>query len=181
MKYILALLLSTVMTPLWSQSEEYKPNQYDSEIQQIIRNVEGEQQEILVENLVKAETELEAEVGEYFTRYWTAMANNDQAGVYAMMSRAYQDVVSLSSHLKRKRLAVKKGQINSIEIAGEDCALAIGYIWGSSSSLGDNLRIPIKVFLFKEEGDWRVFKNPYENAMGLTLPGAKKFKQPCFE
>ena len=176
-KWCFLLLASTTA---WAQNGESSA-QYDPEIQNLINKVEGPSSSGEVESLVKPETDLERELNEVFLKYWTAMANNNQMAVYEMMSSDYQKVISLTSHLKRKRLSIHKGQINSVETSGDDCALAIGYIWGNSSNLGDNLRIPIKVIMFKEQGDWRVYKNPYENAMGLTLPGSKKFKRPCFQ
>ena len=180
MKYLMILLIACIVPQAFSQKKDVSPA-YDNDIQKIINKVEGKQEvSTTVENNFKPETEAQKELNKEIESYWNALLKEDFVTTYSMMCKGYQDVVSLSKYLSKRRLKPSKGLIRSVEFKGEDCVRVKGYLWGAdgASAMG-TLKVPLHRVMFKEDGKWKIFENPYRNLMGITPPKARKFKAPC--
>ena len=170
------LLVST--TDTWAQDIVSK--EHDENSHKPVDKPKSNEEEFTYSNRYQSQSETEKKVNERIDQYCLAMANENWKTVYDMMTKAYRDVVPFSKFLGQKRLTLQKTLIKEVKLKEDRCALAQGYYWGEQGGSGLNsLRIPLRIYLTLEEDEWRIFKNPYENSMGITLPRARKFKIPC--
>ena len=161
-------------------AQEPVSKEYDEEMKQLIEKVESKDDVPAYSNKYQPKSELERKANERLEQYCLALANESWRTLYNMMTKPYRDAVTFSEFVGQKRLTLYRTLIDEVDFKDESCAFAQGYYWGEQGGSGlDSLRIPLRIYLLLEEGEWRVFKNPYENSMGITLPKARKFKIPC--
>ena len=154
-------------------------NGNDMEIQNIMSKIEGGTKKPgKLINEVPAETEHEKEISKAIERYWQALLDNDYTTSYQMMCDDYRNVVSLQGYLQKKRIGMDEVRISSILYDGKACAQSRGIFSGESGSMLGRVKIPLRATFLKENGEWRVFENPY-NVMGIVHPQGKKIIAPC--
>ena len=170
MKRMSVWIMVMISLGVWAQSGEYDP-----EVQALM----GKEANIV--DKFKPENDAQKETHKAVKKYLSALATEDYEVSYAMISDAYKKYVSLVKYIKKDRLAVEKISLDKITFPSDECAVVRGYIWGYQGKLGSTIKVPIKEVFFKQEGEWRVFQNPFTNSMGLSHPFAKRFKVPCEE
>lgn len=156
------------------------PEAMDAEMASLMAKVESEDKKLQVVMEYKPETDLEKKLAKQAEVYGKALVEDDFKVSHAMMCNAYTKVVTLPKYMGKKRLSLSKVIISNIIVKGETCAEMRGYLHGSEggSTIGA-LKIPFREFLFIEDGEWRIFKNPYVTSMGIMHPNGRKIKNPC--
>jgi hypothetical protein len=92
-----------------------------------------------------------------------------------------QYLAGFGSHLERKPLIIKTGKCDPIAHSSDEYTLTIGYIKGDGSHLGKQSRDSHQGFSLHGRRRPKRIQESLFNATGLTLPGANKSKQSCFE
>ena len=149
----------------------------DKALQTLINKTErgSRKQEFL--NDYEPQSDFERGVVMEFERYYRALMTQDVNTTYNMMSNLYRKVVDFNSYTDKERYQISKVHMMKVQFSGETCALARGYMMANTAQLG-TVKVPLKLYLFLEEGSWHVYKNPYETIM-FTLPEGKNVKKPC--
>jgi len=161
---------------LWSQAPVSSFG--DKEIQDLKARVEGVEKSPVLKNHFKPGSEPEKKVSALADAYYNGLLNESYSQVYDMMTADYRKWITRASYLTKNRLSLSKVEIKTIVFESERCARVQGYIWGSSSALGSQLRIPVREYLVQEEGEWRVYQHPFSNSAGVMPPMARNIKKP---
>lgn len=122
----------------------------------------------------------EKEVFDFVKRYYKAYLEGDLVFLYNAMSKQYRDTVNMRSYLTKKQIVSKTLIVDDIRYEGDSCALVVGTQSGASDSRLSGMTLPLKLRLFKEDGKWVIFSNPYQ-MMGFMGPKGKDFVYPCTE
>ncbi len=178
MKFAALAIMAWLGFAAWAQ--EPVSSEYDAEIQSLIDKVESKDREKAeFINEYKPENELQKKVSQTAERYVRALVEEDWDTSYSLLNNAYRDKITLAEYRGHKRLESKKGIMKEVLFEGDACALARVQFWGDAPGGMGLLKIPLKVFMFIEDGEWRVFRNPYENHMGVSHPRGRHIKYPC--
>lgn len=119
----------------------------------------------------------QVEVAEFSEKYFKAMMSEDLTATYQMMSKDYREAVSLQNYLRKDHVKLISVELANVEFGTDTCARLLGNTRSVAGRLGE-INIPLKLRIFKEDGKWVVYSNPYEQ-VGFTLPKAKNIKYPC--
>jgi len=149
----------------------------DKDLAALMNKTEAVKRKKELVNDLTSNSDFESGVIKEFERYYQAMLTQDVNTMYSMMSDLYREVVDFNAYLQKERYQVNKVHLKKVLFEGETCALVRGYMMANTSQLGD-VKLPLKLYLFREGEAWHVYSNPYETMM-LTLPEGKKLKSPC--
>ncbi len=126
---------------------------------------------------VDASIPSQVEVAEFSEKYFKAMIADDLTSTYQMMSKDYRAAVSLQNYLRKDHIKLLSVELAKVEFGTDTCARLLGSTRSVAGRLGE-VAIPLRLRIFKEDGKWVVYSNPYEQ-VGFTLPKAKDIVFPC--
>jgi len=177
MRTSLTLLLIAVTASLTAQEPVSQPR--DKEIEEIMARVEGKESkpkfEIIYE--IEGHNENEKSMIAALDRYLNYLAESDIQASYAMLWSGYRKAVRFSDHAKKDAVEPHIARVTRAWYEG-DCALFRGTLKADTGTAMGVMRIPLKIHIFKEEGEWRVYQNPYEVG-GFMNPKGRQIKPPC--
>jgi len=174
---LMLMLICTCGPTLFAQDSVSKER--DAEIAAIMARVEArdEQQELTIVYEVKAENEDQQKMIDALDTYLGILGEDDVMAAYNMLCNVYRKEVSFSDYAKKDRLTYHEVTVQRAEFDG-DCALFRGSAKADTGTAMGVMRVPIKVHIFQEDGQWHVYKNPYEVA-GFMNPKGRSIKPPC--
>jgi len=177
---VLWTMCFTVCPTFFLTAQEPVSPQYDADIQKLINKVERDDDEPSgYANEFKPENDMQKAAGDVADRYLRALVEENWNASYQLLCKVYRDKVTMDEYRGQSRLISKRGLLKDLIFEGDSCALARGFLWGEAPGGMGTLKIPMKIFLLLEEGEWRVFRNPYENHMGVSHPRGRHIKYPC--
>lgn len=171
-----------ILTAVWAfglSAQDPVSQPRDKEIEAIMARVEGREQkpEFEINYEIEPGNEDEKAMIDALDQYLRLLAEDDVQATYDMLWSVYRKVVRFSDYAKKDRVAPHNASVVRAWYDG-DCALFRGSMVANTGTAMGVMRIPLKVHIFKEEGGWRVYKNPYEVA-GFMNPKGRNIKPPC--
>lgn len=181
MRYVVLLCFGVCFLLVMAQEPVTRGG--DTGLEALINKVEGAPKEegatkVTVSFKQDEDKEWQGEAVNMVKAYYQSMVDDDLIAAYEMMSSDYRKVVKLQSFLKKDRVRLDAVKIDNFEFSGEECARVMGSGKGLAGNRLGNMDLPLKLRIFKEDGKWVVYSNPYK-MMGMTLPQSKDIKYPC--
>jgi hypothetical protein len=175
MRYVLLICFTGLSHFSWGQTAVSSTD--DKNLATLMNKTEGSRRKQEFINDIQPQSDFEEGVVKEFERYYHAMMTHDTSTMYNMMSNLYRKVVDYNAYVQKERYQILKVHLRKAQFEGETCALVRGYMMANTAQLGE-VKLPLKLYLFNEDGAWHVYANPYENLM-FTLPEGKSVKKPC--
>lgn len=175
MRFIMITLLICTASAVLGQSNVSSGD--DTRLRNAMRTVENSNQKATYKIDFEPQNETAKAMVETVITYYRSIEEEDFNTNYEMMCQSYKDGMSLLNHIKKDRIKPLDVKVSGVKLDGE-CGEVLGTMRADTRKAMGVIDLPIRLIVFKESDQWRVYANPYE-VMGFTGPLGRKLKPPC--